>query len=496
MAVFPVLVALFALAGLQKGGLQGGFISAGVASLIVLLFPAFKLDPGQLFQTYGEGIASGLVVIYVLFPGLFLYRLEQASGGLKVLALAIARLSPERDLQILILLLGLAPFIESASGFGAGTVVIIPLLIALNIEPFKAAVLGSLSQVAVPWGALAVGTILGAEISGLNPDLLGARTALLNAPLPFCYALLALYTTGGIKSTRRWWPAALAGATTLVTGEFFFSQVPGLELAGVLAAALVLAVLTAWGRLFSGEFRATKMVETGWKLSPEPGETTPGLLRAFAPYLVLTVMLLASRLVLPLRGWLQNNLLLEIPEVKLKLGLFYSPGFYVFAASFLAVPLLGLNFAQLKKASRLTWHQFYPGAIAILCFLVVAQIMRNSGMTLALGKAASQIGPGYRLLAPWLGGLGGWLTGSNTGGNAMFALLQIETGGRVGLPLDWLMAAQNAAGSHATLASPARTILALSAAGLAGSEGRLLRFTGPVVLTGLAIITLLFLFVA
>ncbi len=43
-------------------------------------------------------------------------------------------------------------------------------------------------------------------------------------------------------------PTLLAGAI-LVGGEWLFSQVPGIELAGALASALVIAVLAIWGRV-------------------------------------------------------------------------------------------------------------------------------------------------------------------------------------------------------------------------------------------------------
>ncbi len=47
-----------------------------------------------------------------------------------------------------------------------------------------------------------------------------------------------------------------------------------------------------------------------------------------------------------------------------------------------------------------------------------------------------------------------------------------------GLPLDWLMAAQNGAGSIATMVSPARTVLAATSAGIVGKEGQIVHKVG------------------
>jgi lactate permease len=106
-----------------------------------------------------------------------------------------------------------------------------------------------------------------------------------------------------------------------------------------------------------------------------------------------------------------------------------------------------------------------------------------------LGSAAAALGGGYSWIAPWPGALGGWLTGSNAGSNAMFARLQQETSIRAGLPLPWVMGAQNSAASIATMISPARMVLATSTTGIAGQEGQLLRRVGPLVLAAVLAIS-------
>jgi lactate permease len=72
----------------------------------------------------------------------------------------------------------------------------------------------------------------------------------------------------------------------------------------------------------------------------------------------------------------------------------------------------------------------------------------------------------------------------------MFALLQKEVSTRVGLPLYWILGAQNGSGSIVTMASPARTILAATAAGLLGKESQVLQKVGPVVLVSIVVIML------
>ena len=97
-------------------------------------------------------------------------------------------------------------------------------------------------------------------------------------------------------------------------------------------------------------------------------------------------------------------------------------------------------------------------------------------MTLALAEAVAEAtGQGYVLLLPLVGGLGGFLTASNAGSNAMFAGFQEAMSARLDLPKDLVIAAQNAAGANTTLASPGRVVLAAAVTGLAGREGALMR---------------------
>ncbi|GAC1378177.1 MAG: L-lactate permease [Ktedonobacteraceae bacterium] len=525
LAILPLVVAMLMLAVLQRSGLQTGLATLVVAMLLVLTVPAFHLTLNTLFIAFGTGMATSLLVLIVLFPALFLYHLLHITGSIQVVAQAIAHLCPERSLQVLLLVLGLTPFVESVSGFGVGTVVVIPMLVAIGIEALPAALLGVLGQLAVPWGALAVGTALGADLTGLIPNELGAHTALLTAPLPFGFGLAALAISGGKQAVRRWWFAALLAGSVLVGGEWLFSLIPGIELAGALAGLLTMVALAILSGLTPTQMR-TKNEENGSAnlstvevglapglktaltlapsiASPAPSDPTLSpatpklayqprpLWQAVAPYAILTLFLLLTRLIVPVQTWLQTSAILDIPAIQLHLPILYNPGFWVLFTALLSIPLLGIDRKRVQKAGMRTIKQFTPGAIAITCFLAAAQVMSAGGMIMVLGTTASTLGRGYSWIAPWLGGLGGWLTGSNTGGNAMFAQLQREASLKAGLPLIWIMAAQNGAGSIVTMISPARTILAVTTVGLTGKEGYILRKVGPLVLAAIAIIMLL-----
>jgi lactate permease len=484
LALLPLVTAFFMLAIWQRPGMQAGLGTVIITALLIWLTPTFDVPGGVLPQTFGSTLSTAFVVLYVLFPSLWLYRLQQAAGTLAILAQSLQRLCPQRDLQVLLLVMGLAPFVESASGFGVGTVIVIPFLIAAGLPPLRAAALGLLGQMAVPWGALAVGTVLGAQLTGVSLTTLSAKSALLGLLLPAFYGLIALGMSGGKNALKRWgWLALLSGGI-MVAAQWFFSVVGAVELAGVLAGLLVLLVLSGVSLLVRG---TTSAEVTG----------QAELFRACAPYLLLTTLLLLTRLISPLRTFLQQNGVLNLPDLRLNIAFLYNPGTWVFVTILVMLPFLRIKKEVARQTLRQTSLQFYPGAIAITAFIGTGRLMSDGGMIAVLGEAAANLGSGYTLISPWLGALGGWLTGSNAGGNAMFAPLQLEAARRTALPLDWLMAAQNTAGSHATMLSPARTVLAVTTAELPGAEGKLIRQLGGVLLAALTLLTVtLLIFVA
>ena len=90
---------------------------------------------------------------------------------------------------------------------------------------------------------------------------------------------------------------------------------------------------------------------------------------AATPYVLLTCLLLLSRLVPPLRAWLQTHAVLELPAVHLNLPLLYLPGFWVWLALLITLSVCGTPGHMVRDVLGAAWRQFTPSALAILLFL-------------------------------------------------------------------------------------------------------------------------------
>ena len=461
LAAAPILISVVMILALRQSALRAGAAGLATALLVVLLAPGYRLALGDLGRALLSGALTTLLVSYVLFGGLLVYSVLREAGALTALAEAVAKAVPDPARRALILVLGLSVFFESATGFGIGIVVAAPLFVALGYRPRDAALLALAGQCAVTWGALAIGTTLGAELTGVPAARLGLLAAPLSLPLILLCGGAALWLTGGAAALRRSWLEMLLYSGLLTAALAAGSHWIGIEVAGMIGGLAVAGAGFAVSRALGGVRDPLFDREVA---------------RAAAPFGLLLLFLLATRLVPPLREALSGVAVLRVSDLGFSLPLLYHPGSWLVLTALVSVPLLRIGRGQLPAVVQGTIRPWLVATLAVAGFLCFSRIMVDSGMTLAMAESvAAATGRGYLLLLPLVGGLGGFLTASNAGSNAMFAGFQEAMSARLDLPEDVVVAAQNAAGANTTLASPGRVVLAAAVTGLTGKEGTLMR---------------------
>ena len=122
-------------------------------------------------------------------------------------------------------------------------------------------------------------------------------------------------------------------------------------------------------------------------------------------------------------------------------------------------------------------------SISIILMVCMAVVMENSGMTEALARGLADIaGLFFPLVAPWIGALGAFMTGSNTNSNVVFALLQLRTAELLSYPAAIILAGQTAGAGLASVVAPAKIVVGTSTADLAGREGEVMRKMLPYII--------------
>ena len=133
-----------------------------------------------------------------------------------------------------------------------------------------------------------------------------------------------------------------------------------------------------------------------------------------------------------------------------------SPAAWLFVASIWFAR--GLPAHAVKQRTWAAWKQV---ASVTGLFILLGILMAVSGMAAYLAQALAKTGPAYLAVAPFVGAMGGFVTGSNTGANAMLATTQAEIARTLGVDVLGFMAVHNVAASFLLMASPGKIEMAV-----------------------------------
>jgi lactate permease len=193
-------------------------------------------------------------------------------------------------------------------------------------------------------------------------------------------------------------------------------------------------------------------------------------------------------LVAPVREAARQLGVIAIAGVDASIPLIYSPGFVLALTCLVSVVALRLSAADVRAVVPSTARRCWAATSALIGFLVFAELTHRAGMTSSVARSvADAMGPAYLAAAPLVGGMGGFVTGSNAAGNAMLMAFQLEMAMRLGFNEALMAAVQNTSGAAFGLAAPSRVVLAGAVIGAALNETALVR-TGLMIVLGAAAI--------
>jgi lactate permease len=110
-------------------------------------------------------------------------------------------------------------------------------------------------------------------------------------------------------------------------------------------------------------------------------------------------------------------------------------------------------------------------SVAIASMTAMVTIMAHAGMTDTLARGLAAVaGAAFPLVAPWIGALGAFVSGSNTSSNLLFGMLQRRTAEVLGISVAWVLAAQTAGGAFGSVLSPTKVSVGATSARGASSE--------------------------
>ena len=220
--------------------------------------------------------------------------------------------------------------------------------------------------------------------------------------------------------------------------------------------------------------------------------TTGQIIRAWSPFILLTVMIIAWGMQ-PIKdlfnatGQVQfefpglHNVILDKSGKPLahifKFNYLSASGTAILLSALIAIPLVGLPLREAGTLFLETLRQLRFPILTIASVLGFAYIVNDSGITLTIAQALASTGVLFPFFAPVLGWLGVFITGSDTSANALFGKLQAATASSIGVDPVITVAANVSGGVVGKMISPQSIAVAAAAGHLVGKESDLFRFT-------------------
>lgn len=427
LALLPIVAVIAALV-LKQSSLRAGLIGAGVAIPVAAVW--FSLDGEAALAAAATWWPLIVEVVLIMGGGILFAELGRQSGAHGVLSRWLQASLGTGVAPVLAIVHGVTPFAESVTGFGIGAVLSVPLLCAIGLEGRRAAIVGLLGLCTVPWGSMAPGTLIGAELGGVGFTELGVASAIASLPVFVVVGVVAALLVAEPAARLRSCVAAVLSGLVLWIGVLGANLVAGTAPAGVLGALVALGA-----HLVVSRARGTRV---GWDRE---------LGRALAPYGLLLGGVLVAGLIV--RG-------LGASDTPWRFSA--SPAVWLLAAALAAAWASPGSFAAVRERALATWVRVGP---ATGLFVLLGVVMSVSGMSAEIAAWMAGLGSWYLFMVPFIGGLGGFTTGSNSGANAMFAAAHAHTVTSIGAEVLPALAAQNVSAALLTMAAPARIELAI-----------------------------------
>lgn len=429
---------------------------AGVATAILIGMTVLHAHVAELTEAVGGSMVTMLQVLAIIGGGVTLARVMDRTGAQKQLADWLATGGATLG-SALMMANGVVPFMESVTGFGVSLIIGLPLTLAFGFTAYRAALITLMGIVIGPWGSMGPGTLLGAELAGQPLTEFGLATAVVNFPAVLISGLVTAF---------------IAARSAKVTGARMVGYLAVGALSGLVLGILVLVSNLLLGTPVAGAV-ASAVMTIGWLLVVRKGRLLPGPGGSILPYAVLVFGTIAGQLISAV-----------IPIVWLT-EIVASPALYAFAG-------VGVALAQYRQPTpglaSDSWALWLKTGIPTALYILFGVVMEGGHIAETLAQSLANLGNAYLFLMPVIGALGGYMTASGTGTNAMFGPTQVAVGGQLDVSSQWSMAMNNAAGCWGTIASPARIELAYQLSvgaswqdeGPTVTRGRLLAVTVPV----------------
>ena len=489
LALLPILIILLLLILRRTAADVAGVVGWGVTILIAWLY--FQTPLTITLQASLSGIVASLPIALVVATSILQITIMIETGAIARVVALIKSVAPgNRVAQIMLINVGFGTLLAA---LGAVPVSILPpIMMALGYSSFVAIALPALGYDALcTYALLGTPAVVFAGFVGEPVGEVGINFARYMPIISTCIVFGMLWIVGKWKLM---WEGLIPGLITGLTAGFIaigMNLLGMITLTGVAAGLGVVVVMLVYLKI-SGKRLVDRSVLTDGDLAAE--RRLP-LAAAISPWIILTVLsLIVNAPFLPFFDLTFSRLAMPvaiIPDAPEKIRFFWQAYFWILVSTLLALPFLKPTREQLGVSIR-KWLKRAPRPVlAAAIFFAIAYVINHSGkgpdwaladpannmVHVVANASAAAFGRFYPTVAPFLGLLGGFVSGSEASAIAMLTALHLSTAEQIGAIGLLIAAASGIGGGLASVISPAKLQNAAASIDRIGEEAQVIRIT-------------------
>jgi lactate permease len=201
IGITPIILSIIIIVLFKQNTVTGALFGALFGLAVITATNWFALDSAKLLTAFFTASILTISAALVIVPGLYLNEVLKGQGKIKSLSNMIKLFKLDPTHKTLLLLIAFLPAIESLTGFGVSLFLSIPLFFSL-FPDYKAYRLSIIGMNIMPWGTLALATIVGASLSQEPVNQLSATTALTSLFVFPTFGLIGVYIVDGIEGIK------------------------------------------------------------------------------------------------------------------------------------------------------------------------------------------------------------------------------------------------------------------------------------------------------
>ncbi len=510
VAFLPVLSMLITLGALRWKAHWAGIFSWGVA--LVIAVTAFKMPIGMAFSSSVQGFLYGLFpIVWILVSAIWMYQITVVSGRFDDLRKTFFLISDDPRVLGILIAFCFGGLLEALAGFGAPVAIAAAMLIGIGFGKLRAAVTALVANtVPVAFGAVGLPVLQAAKTAGLDISAVAPVSARICAILGLVVPFLMLSIMDGKKGVKEVWPFGLFVSIVFGATKWIVASTPLYNLTEIFAAIITVGlsmILLKFWKPKGGRDAAQRIgvpmdtsIETE-AVKAEKIDTSDlngnKIFMALVPYILVIVVFAIAAVPAIKKAMAKADVAMKWPGLanlqaasgKPSAHIAYTwpwlsqPGFLLAVVAILVGLIYRVTIIDIFKELWVNVKKMKFSMLTIGMVVALAYVMGDSGQTLALGLFIAGAGAVYPFLAPLLGWIGTYVTGSDTSANILFSNLQSTVGQQIGQGtslgvegMRGLLVGTGAAGGVVgKMISPQSLTVAATAIGLIGGESVILR---------------------